>query len=60
MVLVVLLGHVIALLYDLTSQPGFATDEYCVNLQNESSEHIYGNSDMPCPVNLRPIFCSVN
>jgi hypothetical protein len=60
MVLVVLLGHVIAFLHDLTSPPRFATDENCVNLQNESSEYVCANSDMPCPVNLRPMFCGVN
>jgi hypothetical protein len=60
MVLVVLLGRVFALLHDLTSQPRFATDEHCVNLQNESSEHVYANSDMSRPVNLMPRFCGVN
>jgi hypothetical protein len=38
MILIVQPGHMVAFLHDLTSRPGFASDEYCINLQDESSE----------------------
>jgi hypothetical protein len=56
MVLLVLPGHVIAFLHDLTSRPRYATDENCGYLENGSSEHIYANSI----INLGLTFCDLN